>query len=1022
MSLAAQIESSIAAVNDWTHSVSSEQPFIALMLGKGNEAAIDTAITAYATASNWTEVAYMKRRCELAGITSTAIDNATKAMLTGVTMFTYKLPNTAGYFQLYVSLLHGYRWAVELNHETAKWDPVSGYAGLVQIWHLSYNSNNQVFYRGNPDTPAYDTYYGGRMYEANQIANCFWIFWDEWGYAEAKTHMQECWTWLNTYLWSTTYYKYSVAVAGWVWDGPPEALQIFGKLWLDDPTNVPNFDRLFTTHAKNGYLTNYWNSPHFCIGAAQYHYVVHNNSANDQRRTGGNWLTFAFLHQIGRITGTNYYKWVEMIRGIGGAHAKGWSAMLELGHGMYIPVTKQFRMDSDLAPGDAGTAAAVAFCLITLGISPHRVDSGTLAIPLESQGLGTPAMYNARFWRWDGVNYKIRIPVLAGLLLFQFGTSDVVWNFLEDGVYEITFASNYNSITSALKLETLPTSDFYFVDNENWVTKPGTWYNLSWTYRNIQEIYPQTGAGVDYPVGIKVYYGEGAEGTEVIRTTTMGKIYCNNHCNVDFSDIRFTDNDGVTPLDYWMEEKVNSSYAIFWVKVVDSLESVKTLICMYYGNPSATTTTSDPLSLDLWQLREYDFYSAYNPDVTFSKTSATVINMSHTTLALGRGYIFTHALRTYLHGKKIRIYWRAYYSSMASADEFAGVYVINNPHQRWKTTGEFADNDNTEHPITDYTKTLLVWIPRPNSTWGAWTTSTSGVIDLSAFSSDFVTLLIRHYDNWNTQSVQVEVDYFQILDASNNILKEYHFLNSVKMEQTGGLRDYGLYRKDVSPEPEHGFWGSEESFLYKLLTKILILSEMTIKGLSKRLGETNIFTSIVWSLIEKFLPLEFLSSSDSISFFQSLSQCLFEAISLTEKELFFVLKKILEVTEFYFLGALETNRIFRRIYLEQVNLEEFLVKALHKKVNATLGVFDAVSSSFLFPKIFLAEILKIVIYVTKLDKKYLPESLKLLEIATYPLPTILYLGATILLMKSKVEILLRKFGATIKRRKKEENT
>ena len=38
-------------------------------------------------------------------------------------------------------------------------------------------------------------------------------------------------------------------------------------------------------------------------------------------------------------------------------------------------------------------------------------------------------------------------------------------------------------------------------------------------------------------------------------------------CRSDFGDIRFTDSDGVTELSYWMEEKVDGDYAVFWVKV-----------------------------------------------------------------------------------------------------------------------------------------------------------------------------------------------------------------------------------------------------------------------------------------------------------------------------------------------------------------------------------------------------------------------------------------------------------------------
>lgn len=57
----------------------------------------------------------------------------------------------------------------------------------------------------------------------------------------------------------------------------------------------------------------------------------------------------------------------------------------------------------------------------------------------------------------------------------------------------------------------------------------------------------------------------------------------------DFGDIRFTDQDGTTLLDYWLEAKTNSTEATFWVKVPTlPAESVATIYA-YYGNSSAVS-------------------------------------------------------------------------------------------------------------------------------------------------------------------------------------------------------------------------------------------------------------------------------------------------------------------------------------------------------------------------------------------------------------------------------------------------
>lgn len=92
-----------------------------------------------------------------------------------------------------------------------------------------------------------------------------------------------------------------------------------------------------------------------------------------------------------------------------------------------------------------------------------------------------------------------------------------------------------------------------------------------WDFRKTVSITGATGAGTDYQVMLNVTYWPEMQN--------------------DFDDIRFTDNDGSTLLDYWLESKVNSAFALFWVEVTDSLESNATLY-MYYGNSGASSLSN----------------------------------------------------------------------------------------------------------------------------------------------------------------------------------------------------------------------------------------------------------------------------------------------------------------------------------------------------------------------------------------------------------------------------------------------
>jgi len=94
----------------------------------------------------------------------------------------------------------------------------------------------------------------------------------------------------------------------------------------------------------------------------------------------------------------------------------------------------------------------------------------------------------------------------------------------------------------------------------------------------------------NYPVNITIPYTEGK-----MRT--------------DFQDIRFTDNSGITELDYHLLEVAEEYYAVFVVKIPYIPENpYTTRIYMYSGNPEATTT-SNPENV-------YTFYDDFSGDLS----------------------------------------------------------------------------------------------------------------------------------------------------------------------------------------------------------------------------------------------------------------------------------------------------------------------------------------------------------------------------------------------------------------------
>ena len=325
-----------------------------------------------------------------------------------------------------------------------------------------------------------------------------------------------------------------------------------------------------------------------------------------------------------------------------------------------------------------------------------------------------------------------------------------------------------------------------------------------WQYRKNHTIVSNVNAGVDYPVRVITYYGSGTDGGE--------NVYLNGHCRADFGDVRFADQTGWTLLDCWMETRT-ATYAIFWVKISTNLSVADTTIYVYYGNPDAARA-DDPLDLDVFQLREYDQWatSGWDPNIVFLKDAGTKIRVDSYTAGaspMGRGYVFIQAKRDYLNGKRLEMNWRCYYS-YAAGEQIGFVHVVDNAHLRTKITGEFADNDNILHPISDYTSVNPLFLVSASFGWTNFIVSRSDVLDLSGFESEYVTILISSVDAWIQQKTILDVDYLKILNPNNVTLKTFDFNESVVMEQTGTLRDYGLYRKYVAGYEPHGDWEVEQ--------------------------------------------------------------------------------------------------------------------------------------------------------------------------------------------------------------------
>jgi len=110
-----------------------------------------------------------------------------------------------------------------------------------------------------------------------------------------------------------------------------------------------------------------------------------------------------------------------------------------------------------------------------------------------------------------------------------------------------------------------------------------------YSYRTEIYLNASADAGTNYVMKWKVLYDGGTDVSQYI--------YCTKHCQTDFGDIRWTEDDGITELNYYLdyyqiEAGLGNTFGIFYVQISANLTESDQLIYIYYGTQGTTTTTS----------------------------------------------------------------------------------------------------------------------------------------------------------------------------------------------------------------------------------------------------------------------------------------------------------------------------------------------------------------------------------------------------------------------------------------------
>jgi hypothetical protein len=293
-----------------------------------------------------------------------------------------------------------------------------------------------------------------------------------------------------------------------------------------------------------------------------------------------------------------------------------------------------------------------------------------------------------------------------------------------------------------------------------------------WSYRKSHVINSASGAGTNYQIRIKAHYGTGTDSGE--------DVYLNGHCRTDFGDVRFTDDDGTTLLDYWMESKVDSDYAIFWVEVADDLSSNNATIYVYYGKSDATTASNGD--------NTFLFFDDFNVDLS----KWTVLSGTWTLQADGTV--------------------KAYSAANVAAFMRSATYTVGNARIRTKARLDTQDDINLVFRMTDANNFYVIlnsrytgfqYLRHFKCVGGSWTQ-----IGTQATFNPGTSWHI-YEERVTGSTLKATVDNANEISATDTQFTS-GYVGFRFWDGGYGYVDWVFVSKYVDPEPSHGSWGNEE--------------------------------------------------------------------------------------------------------------------------------------------------------------------------------------------------------------------
>jgi hypothetical protein len=441
--LADQLNAAISTV-DWVSPQSWVIPHFSLIFTGQN--IYDTVLPAI---SDFKTLIQTKRIAELDDINSSFLNQLVAQAMDNQTMVGH-WPNVDPHLMsvYWKYMVSAYRYAMELGSNTSKWDRDLAYEEFLRCWQadpdfLWFDAQNRTL----PGPTGGDRYYD----ENAQVLSIFLKFYQI-GVTDAINYATQMWTHLYINHWNSArdYFPYSPTSPQAECEAGPFA-ETIGELYASNRNGLPNFPDYILRDLDYKFISGgNWSAKLWSPGA----YVVRHAETNPEKRLENTVTAWAAMQSyygvMNRSMQTNF---VNLLAGSPSA----WQGLID-NSGLFKDGRFRWRENANY------TDDATCGGMMTLFLNGIVPESGSLAIPvIDEVYQDWYSMFPASHFRFDYASRTIRIPVWAGKINFILGTEPASYNFSENGIYEIHFSTDWNSVTDANLVNPL-NSKFAYLD------------------------------------------------------------------------------------------------------------------------------------------------------------------------------------------------------------------------------------------------------------------------------------------------------------------------------------------------------------------------------------------------------------------------------------------------------------------------------------------------------------------------------------------------------------------------------